>query len=239
MKYYAAASILLPGISLFIWPANRLILAIFAVWVVAAAAYWIKSEKKEHEENIAGTIKAMQNSAIRTLNHHRHDWMNDLQVLYGYIRLQKLDNTVRYVEKISTRMNAESAISRLGEPSLISFIQSFRTISSSLELQVEIKGEIHLDQMSVDAAKIAESLIHTINAYRFAVKPNYGHAAILKLELSTDDEALYAAFYYEGELINEQQWKQKIHQQLEGAPIQPIDKEQTHTRMLLRAAMRA
>ncbi|WP_415841302.1 Spo0B domain-containing protein, partial [Paenibacillus alkaliterrae] len=196
-KYYAAATVLLPCTAVLIWPSKVWLTAVFLVWLIAAAVFWIRTERKEHAERTARTIQSLQTSAIRTLNHHRHDWMNDLQVVYGYIRLKKLDKTVEYVEKISGRMAVESQIAKLGVPSLISYIQSFRTISNTLELQVVIQGDIHLNEITADADQIAETIIHTINAYRFAAKPGYGDAAILKLELSLDQEALYAAFYYE------------------------------------------
>ncbi|MGO4693339.1 Spo0B domain-containing protein [Paenibacillus sp. 2TAB26] len=239
VKYYAAATILLPCAAVLIWPKQVWLTAVFLVWLIAVATYWIRTERKEHAERTARTIQSLQNSAIRTLNHHRHDWMNDLQVVFGYIRLKKLDKAAEYVEKISERMAVESSISKLGVPSLISYIQSFRTISNSLELQIVIKGDIHLNEITADADQIAETLIHTINAYRFAAKPGYGNAAVLTLELSLDEDALYAAFYYDGELMNEQQWKQKIQQQLEGAPMQPINFEQPYAKVLLRAEMRA
>ncbi|WP_218061019.1 Spo0B domain-containing protein [Bacillus sp. FJAT-26390] len=237
-KYYAAATIVLPCAAVLIWPAKVWLTAVFLVWLIAVATYFVRTERKEHAERTTRTIQSLQNSAIRTLNHHRHDWMNDLQVVFGYIRLKKLDKAAEYVEKISERMAVESSISKLGVPSLISYIQSFRTISNSLELQLDIKGDIHLNEITADADQIAETLIHTINAYRFAAKPNYGHAAVLKLELSRDEEALYATFYYDGELMNEQQWKQKIQQQLDGAPMQPINFEQPYAKVLLRAEMR-
>ncbi|WP_028611815.1 Spo0B domain-containing protein [Paenibacillus harenae] len=238
-KYYAAASVLLPCAAVLIWPSRLWLTAVFLVWLIAAAICWIGAERKEHAERTTRTIQSLQSAAIRTLNHHRHDWMNDLQVVYGYIRLNKLDKTIEYVEKISGRMAVESSISKLGVPSLVSYIQSFRTISNSLELQVVINGDIHLNEITAEADQIADSIIHTINAYRFAVKPNSGSSAVLKLELTLDHEALYAAFYYEGELMNEQQWKQKIQQQLEGAAMKPINLEQPYGKVLLRAEMRA
>ncbi|REK75935.1 Spo0B domain-containing protein [Paenibacillus paeoniae] len=238
-KHYAAASILLPGSAALIWPGKVWLTALFLIWLVASAAYWIREERKENQERLARTIGAMQNSGIRTLNHHRHDWMNDLQVLFGYTRMGKLDKTIEYVEKIRERMAAESAISKLGSPTLVSFIHSFRTITNSLSLQVDIKGDLHLNELALDGEAVAETIIHTINAYRFAVKSDSAAWSVLKLELSADDEALYASFYYEGELMNEQQWSQKIKQQLEGAPLKPIGSVQNFSKVLLRAELRA
>ncbi|RJX41411.1 histidine kinase [Paenibacillus pinisoli] len=238
-KHYAAASILLPGSATLIWTGKVWLTALFLIWLVASAAYWIREERKEHQERLARTIGAMQNASIRTLNHHRHDWMNDLQVLFGYARMGKLDKTIGYVEKIRERMAAESAIAKLGSPSLISFIQSFRTVTNSLTLEVDVKGDLQLNELSLDGEAVAETIIHTINAYRFAVKSDSAGLSVLRLELSADEDALYASFYYEGELMNEHQWSQKIKQQLEGAPLKPVGSVQNFSEMLLRAEMRA
>ncbi|RIX50551.1 histidine kinase [Paenibacillus nanensis] len=238
-KHYAAASILLPGVAALIWPGMVWLIALFLVWCAAAAAFWIREERKEHRERLTRTIGAMQHASVRTLNHHRHDWMNDLQVLFGYIRLGKLDKTIQYVERIRERMAAESAVSKLGVPSLISFIQSFRTITNTMSLEVEIEGDLHLNELSLDGEAVAEALIHTINAYRFAVKPDNAGLAVLRVRLSADEEALYAAFYYEGEFINEQQWSQKMNQQLESAPLRPVGDKPSFSKLLLKAEMRA
>lgn len=238
-KYVVAASALLPFAAVWIWPAQHWIVAAFALWLTAAAAYWIAAERKESRTRLERAVRSVQSASVRTLNHHRHDWMNDLQVLYGYIRLGKLDKTVQYVENIRERMAAESAISKLGVPSLISYIQSFRTLTHALQLEVTVKGELNLSELALDGERIAETIVDTINAYRFSVKAASGHVAVLRLVLEADEEALYASFYYEGELMNERQWKQKIQQQLEGAPLQPVGTGHSFAEVLLKADMRA
>lgn len=237
-KHYVAATAVVPAAALFIWPDIRLLSAGCLIWIAAAAIYWVRCERSEHRERITGTIRAMQASSVRTLNHHRHDWMNDLQVLYGYIRLGKLDKTVGYVEKIRERMNAESAIAKLGVPSLISYIQSFRTITNSLALEVEIEGSLNLQELAQNPESVAETIIHTINAYRMSVKPGTGEQSLLRLRLSSDEKSLYASFYYEGELMNEQQWHQKMNEQLRGAPLTPVTEQHTFTEVVLKAELR-
>ncbi len=238
-KHYVALSILLPISVLFIWPGKMWLAAIPIVWLIAVAIFWVRSERKEYEERMTRMIHAMHSSSVRTLNHHRHDWMNDLQVLFGYARLQKLDKTIEYVERIKERMTNESNIAKLGVPSLVNYIQSYRTLTSSVVLEVVIQENLQIDAMNIDGEKVAETLIQTINAYRMAAKVSLEIPSVLRVELSKDNEALYAAFYYEGELINEKQWKHKIQQQLEGAVMQPISFEQTFSKMLLKADVRA
>ncbi len=237
-KYVAAASIVLPGAALLLMPEEIWTAILFVCWTAAAAAFWIISKQREHEEQMTRTIKAMQSAGIRTLNHHRHDWMNDLQVLFGYARLGKLDKCISFMENIRERMAVDSAIAKLGVPSLVSYIQSFRTISSNMLLELEIQSDLNLSGMRLDHDKIADTLIHAINTYRLAAKPGTGELAVLRLTLSRDNTALYAAFYYEGELINEQQWSQKMIQQLKGAPLKVVDSEHG-SNVLLRADISA
>ncbi|GKU75709.1 Spo0B domain-containing protein [Paenibacillus sp. L3-i20] len=236
-KHYVAASCVLPSCTALIWPDNRPLIVILILWIITAAIFWTRAERKDNQERMTRTIQAMQTSSIRTLNHHRHDWMNDLQVLFGYARLGKPDKTIQYVEKIIARMAVETAVAKLGVPSLISFIQSFRTVTNSLSLELDIKGDLNLSELSPDAESIAETLIHIINAYRFSVKSGNGELSVLRLELGADEDGLYAAFYYEGELMNEQQLNQKIKQQLEGAPLTKVDSVQSFSKLLLRAEM--
>ena len=57
------------------------LLAVFIAWI-AAAAYCLGSGANERKHGMADGPLFMQSEHIdKTLNHHRHDWMNDLQVL--------------------------------------------------------------------------------------------------------------------------------------------------------------
>ncbi|MFX3634896.1 MAG: Spo0B domain-containing protein [Candidatus Pristimantibacillus sp.] len=237
-KQSAAASIVLPCAAVLIWPSSVWLLALFLVWLTTAAAVWIWAERREHAERLARTVHTMQASGIRTLNHHRHDWMNDLQVIYGYIRMNKPDKAVEYVDKIRERMIAESQIAKLGVPSLVSYIQSFRTLTNSLQLHVKIAQDINLNELPIDSLNVAETLMQIINTYRFAVKTGYGDPASLTMEMTTDGQVLFAAFYYQGELTDEQQLTDKLKQQLEGAPLQPVDLDRPQETILLKSKMR-
>ncbi|GLX69521.1 Spo0B domain-containing protein [Paenibacillus glycanilyticus] len=235
----AAASVVLPFAAVFIWPSQTWLNALFLLWTIAAAVYWMKSERKEQELRMARTVQMLQTAGVKTLNHHRHDWMNDLQVLFGYIRMNKLDKTVEYVEKIRVRMTEESQIAKLGIPSLISYIQSFRTLTNALQLEVKLDEGIHLNELDDKGRDIAENLISLINAYRFSVKTGYGDPAVLTLSLSRIEEKLTVAFYYEGDLTSEQQLADKIKQQLEGAYLLPVDVEHPQRKLVLEADWRA
>ncbi|MCK9861583.1 Spo0B domain-containing protein [Paenibacillus sp. ATY16] len=235
----AAASVVLPGAAALIWPSSVWLVALFLLWTIAAAVFWIRTERKEQEQRLARTVYMLQTASVKTLNHHRHDWMNDLQVLFGYIRMNKLDKTVEYVEKIRARMTEESQIAKLGVPSLISYIQSFRTLTNAMQLQVKLDEGIYLNELEDGGKPIAEALINLINAYRFSVKTGYGDPAVLTMQLSREEEMLIVDFYYEGDLTSEQQLADKIKQQLEGASLLPVDVEHPQRKLVLKAEWRA
>ncbi|WP_274649981.1 Spo0B domain-containing protein [Paenibacillus humicola] len=217
-KYYAAASAIAPAAAVLVWRSELWLLAAFVAWVAAASAVWIWCERKEQSLRMARTVSAMQTAAIRTLGHHRHDWMNDLQVLYGYIRMQKTDKTVQCVEQIRERMTTESKIAKLGVPSLVAFLQSFRTITHSLQLDIEIADEISLSELPIDGQRAAEAVADIINAYRFGVKPEAGVPARLSVAFSRDEKTLGVAFEYEGAISDEGEWKAKCRRALKGSP---------------------
>ena len=53
---------------------------------------------------------------LTMINLLRHDWMNDAQVLFGYIRLKKQDRLEAYTNKMKTEMLAQSQLCKLGLP---------------------------------------------------------------------------------------------------------------------------
>ncbi|MDI6601899.1 MAG: Spo0B domain-containing protein [Thermoanaerobacteraceae bacterium] len=58
---------------------------------------------------------------IKILRDYRHIYMNDLQVIMGYIQLGQQDRAVEYIKKISRVMDAESRIYRIKD-TLIQYV---------------------------------------------------------------------------------------------------------------------
>lgn len=83
---------------------------------------------------------------LRLFNHYRHDWMNNIQVIMGYIQLKKVDKLSDLMEKIKEKVRVESCVSKLGLPSLIVYLLSFQAEVKELELQIRIEEEIHLQK---------------------------------------------------------------------------------------------
>ncbi|MWC28763.1 Spo0B domain-containing protein [Paenibacillus sp. MMS18-CY102] len=237
-KLYVSVSLLLPAACLFIWRTAWWPIVVFVVWSAITIVLWVHSERKEQRDRQARLGHALQTSAIRTLNHHRHDWMNDLQVLYGYIRMNKQDKAVQCVEGIRERMIAESRIAKLGVPSLVTYLQSFRTMTHSMQLHVVIDGELDMEEIPIDKNGVAETLIDIMNVYRFGMKQSTGEPAKLTLQMARDNKSLHAVFFYDGEWNDIEDSMHKIKQRLKNSPLQPISSEQSLAELPLKAELR-
>ncbi|WP_125152593.1 Spo0B domain-containing protein [Clostridium rectalis] len=52
---------------------------------------------------------------IDILREQRHDFMNELQIIYGYLQIQKEDNAREYIKELSERSNKISELYSLGD----------------------------------------------------------------------------------------------------------------------------
>jgi hypothetical protein len=154
--------------------------------IARRAASYLAGE--ERDELIAQTINCM-----------RHDWMNDIQVLYGYLKLKKYDKMQDYMENLKTRMIRESGISKLGVPALVVYLQSFRVRCPSVRLEVEPEPGVQLAQLALDEEAVAEAIVAALESIaRRAGEPDNGDVNRLKLGIGVGEGVLAVRFEYAG-----------------------------------------
>ncbi|SDD23589.1 Sensor_kinase_SpoOB-type, alpha-helical domain [Paenibacillus sp. UNCCL117] len=95
----------------------------------------------------AGSASEQDLRTLRLINHYRHDWMNDIQVLMGYIQLKKYDKLPAMMEKIKDKVQQESLIAKLGIPSLILCLLAFQAEVKELRLDIRMNEEIRLHEL--------------------------------------------------------------------------------------------
>ncbi|MBY9079378.1 Spo0B domain-containing protein [Paenibacillus sp. HN-1] len=194
------ASLAVPAAIAWIWPTRwaGLLAAAWGAGAVLASARAICADGERERQR---QERALQQAAIRTLNHHRHDWMNDLQVLYGYIQLNKPDKSVQTVERIKERIALDSRISKLGIPSLVFFLQSYRTVGGNLELNVEVEEGLQLgDKLSPEAGEeLTSAVIGAVRACQFGGTGLSGEPRQLSISFWQEDGDAVVAFCAEGE----------------------------------------
>lgn len=166
-------------------------------------------------------LESVQRTAAATLSHHRHDWMNDLQILYGYIQLRKYDKLAGCVERIKERMLIESKISRLGIPSLTFYLQSFRELNSNVQLTVLIEGDLQLDSLCSEQGSqhLTSAIVETIRAFQFKDRISWGELLQLTVSFYLDQEHVYVSFDQEGPTNNLDTIKLHLEHLLSGTEV--------------------
>lgn len=227
VRNYVAASVVLPAAAVLIWSEQLWLHALFIVWLLAAAALWIMADRKAKKAEAEQAMQALRLQSIRTLNHHRHDWMNDLQILYGYIKMNKQDKAIQCVENIKVKTEKERALAGLGILSFVQFLQSFRTTTTELELDVAVEGAVNLAELQLNGQQVGDALADLIMIYKYAIRPGgSGEPARLSLLLARDEKRLYATMRFDGELAAASEVGAKIKQRIKGTPLKLAESQE-------------
>jgi stage 0 sporulation protein B (sporulation initiation phosphotransferase) len=172
------------------------------LWIAAVLWVVITCIHRQNEKEQRLVIQSVEQTAIKSLNHHRHDWMNDLQILYGYIQLGKHDKLVQCVGRIKERMEIEGKIAKLGIPSLVFYLQSFRTIGSNVELEINIADDLHLSGRinEDDTENWVTAIVESIRVYQYVGLVSWGESRKLTLSLYEEDGEI--VIFFEGDGLN-------------------------------------
>ncbi len=201
-------------LSLVIWYPALIWYILLTLWVATVLWVVITSIHRQNESEQRLVIQSIEQTAIKTLNHHRHDWMNDLQILYGYIQLGKHDKTIDCVGRIKERIYLDGKIAKLGIPSLVFYLQSFRTIGSNVELEINIADELQLSgrMKQEDTEKWVSAIVEAIRAYQYGERSSWGETRKLTLSFYEEDGEVVALFEGEDSHVDpEEVLQQQIH----------------------------
>jgi sensor histidine kinase regulating citrate/malate metabolism len=212
----AGGSLILPVCALFVWPGKWWTIVLFAVWTAGAAAFAIIMDRRLERRRHARMLDLIQRSAIETLSHHRHDWMNELQILYGYLRLNKPDKAIAVVDRIRGRMEHDSRVSHLGIPKLAAFFLSFRTICDTMRLDVEVEEGFRLPDPEMDQERLTDAVIGLVNVVRLRVLAATDEENVLRLKLRSDERSVVLEINYNGKLAAKESLYGEWERLLEG-----------------------
>ncbi|WP_151736493.1 Spo0B domain-containing protein [Paenibacillus tengchongensis] len=209
---------------------------LLAVWIAAVLAFSFYYNRRLYEEELRVQERTLQQAANRTLNHHRHDWMNDLQVLYGYIRLGKPDKSLEFVERIKERIALDSRISKLGIPSLVFYLQSYRTLRTNLELDVQVEEGLQLqDKLSpASGEELTAVIMQTVRAYQFSGNAQQGDTCTLRLGFAQEGDEVLVSFETEGNHGNPELLQGQIYNIVQGKIMKAEQPGPGRSRFMLR-----
>ncbi|RKN83839.1 Spo0B domain-containing protein [Paenibacillus ginsengarvi] len=160
----------------------------------------MKPNAERYESDQAnGQYGEQEQLFVQTINHLRHDWMNDVQVLYGYLKMKKYDKMHDYMEIVKEKMLQENCISKLGVPALILYLQSFRVRCRWVRLDVELESGFQLDMLTIDGRLVADTVIAVIETFVRKAVPNAdGELNRILLQMGVREHLLVIGFHYTG-----------------------------------------
>lgn len=188
----AGAAGVLALAALVIWPMP--LFARAALAAVAAGGAWyagasVLNERKTRE----------QESILRLLTHYRHDWMNELQVLFGYTRLKKYDILPEYMDKIRTSALQDSLICKLGSPALAVYLMELRVSGGQCRVEVELETEMDLQRLAMSEKAVFQLIQGVSERLIRHAAPSQGEPAVLSLGFDEEDAGIVVDFVFQGE----------------------------------------
>jgi stage 0 sporulation protein B (sporulation initiation phosphotransferase) len=174
----------------------------FAIITAVCGYVYLRLERSRLEEQFRQEQKLLKQGhevhLLQIVNRVRHDIMNDIQVLFGYIQLKKFDNLSPHMEKIRASFHRESLLSRLGIPSLVAYLYTFRVHVKKMQLEVGLEQELSLQDLPIRDDLIYILVHDTIELFHAYADADQDEPGVLSLEFDAGEDHLLLDFVYQG-----------------------------------------
>jgi hypothetical protein len=169
------------------WPARAV-----AALLTGGAVWWL-ARRSASEDRVR-----QDKRLLRILSVYRHDWMNHIQVLMGYVRLNKTERLTEYMDKIKGKVFQESYLAKMGVSELVVYYYEFRSEQRHLELEFEIEQEICLSKLPLDGRAAAALIRDTVEFFAAEAAADHGESGALSLAFDEEEGCLLLDFVYSG-----------------------------------------
>ncbi|WP_163970122.1 Spo0B domain-containing protein [Oceanobacillus halotolerans] len=104
-----------------------------------------------------------EQEVIHLIRHYRHDILNHLQVIQGYVKMGKMDKVEAKLNQFMEDFQQERNLMQLNAPKIILWIMQFNTIHTNLRLTYHIDAD-HIDLSNWDSRiqKQCDDILHLI-----------------------------------------------------------------------------
>ncbi|WP_432662380.1 ATP-binding protein [Wukongibacter baidiensis] len=126
------------------------------IWV-----FYIIKLLEKHQD----TTRKLNNSneVIDALRGQKHDFHNHLNVIAGLIQLQKGDNALGYIKKVSGNTTKMFSISNVGNPEVAAILYRKYAIAENKGISVEIDIRSDLDDIAIDSVDLSTILFNLVD----------------------------------------------------------------------------
>lgn len=88
----------------------------------------------------------MEGSIVQYMREQRHDFMNHIQVIWGYLQLNKPGEAAKYITEVNTKLNVYGLVFKLESPTLSLFLYNHIKKAHRYGINVDFELEVdHID----------------------------------------------------------------------------------------------
>ncbi|MEG0013085.1 MAG: Spo0B domain-containing protein [Cellulosilyticaceae bacterium] len=135
------------------------ILTAFNSTLTALGYYFILYTKRN---SILDTVKNLEdlNSKLRE---QRHDYLNHIQVIYGLMELDELEEAKKYIEPVYKDILKVSKALRTAHPAVNALLQAKMQMAEKYEVNVYLEVKTDLGQMNIEAWELCKVVSNIID----------------------------------------------------------------------------
>ncbi len=145
-------------------------------------------------------------NTINLLRHSRHDWLNRIQLIKGYLALGDSEKVNQLIDSFVQESNKETAISNLEMDTFVSYILTFNWENHPIMLDYEVEGTVRkLSKYDMEMYDFTQAFFTELAQHVEMFSENQMEITI---EINEDDICFY--FDFRGKLKGHENMKQWI-----------------------------
>jgi hypothetical protein len=109
----------------------------FLSLAVISLIYWNQRLVGIHRQKQRARNRRLEEELVLILRNQRHAFMNHLQVISGWLQLNKPERAYEYLDQVAAKIEAEGNILKLGSPTLALAVLSSSALAESHGVRLE------------------------------------------------------------------------------------------------------
>jgi len=136
---------------------------------------------------------------IEVLKHSRHDWLNKIQLIKGYLDLNRLEEVHKVLDEILVETKNNSNLDRLNLPSFSQLLYTHNWSSTSFFLEFEVEEAISIPLDDQTLALWTSSFFSTLNECIQPFSNNH-----LSVTINSCDKGICFYFDFSGKIVDKE-----------------------------------
>ncbi|MEJ8545722.1 Spo0B domain-containing protein [Brevibacillus borstelensis] len=137
---------------------------------------------------------------LTVLNRQRHDWLNHVQVLLGYLRLGRPEEGEAYLKRVSELAMQESMLARLNCSMLSVFFLTFNALNKDMLIEVDVCSHVDLALTALDEKALFDTVSGIVCTVNKHLEKNLFEPASMQVSLFKGERGIHFRFDLAGKI---------------------------------------